>query len=92
MAKRGELVQGQAEELLSVEVVADHLGVSQMTVVRLIECGAIEAAGVGVHRKVRASEIERYLLERKGKRHAAVAMLADEIDAHTPADEAIRTR
>lgn len=92
MAKRGELIQYPAEELLSVEAVADHLGVSQMTVVRLIDRGAIVAAGVGVHRKVRASEVERYLLERKGKRHAALATLAGDIDADAPDDEAIRTR
>lgn len=92
MAKRGELVQGQVEELLSVEAVSGHLGVSQMTVARLIDRGAIVAAGVGVHRKVRASEIERYLLERKGKRHAALATLAGDIDADAPDDEAIRTR
>ena len=92
MAKRGELVQGQVDELLSVEAVADHLGVSQMIVARLIDRGAIEAAGVGVHRKVRASEIERYLLERKGKRHAALATLAGDIDANAPVDEVVRTR
>ena len=92
MAKRGEMVQGQVDELLSVEAVADHLGVSQMIVARLIDRGAIEAAGVGVHRKVRASEIERYLLERKGKRHAALATLAGDIDVDAPVDEVVRTR
>ncbi len=81
-----------ADELLSTQAVADHLGVSRMTVVRLIDRGAIEAAGAGVHRKVRASEVERYLRERTAKRRAAVATLAGDIDADTPVDEVIRTR
>lgn len=81
-----------SDELLSTQAVADHLGISRMTVVRLIDRGVMEAAGAGAHRKVRASEVERYLRERASKRRAAVARLAQDIDADTPADEVIRTR
>lgn len=68
---------------------ADQLGVSRMTVVRVIDRGAIDATGWGVHRKVRASEVERYLGERTVKRRAA---LAGDIDANAPIDEVVRTR
>ena len=34
-----------ADELLSTQAVAEHLGVSRMTVVRLIDQGRLEAAG-----------------------------------------------
>lgn len=81
-----------ADELLSTRAVADHLGVSRMTVVRLIDRGAIEAAGAGVHRKVRASEVERYLRERSAKRRAAVAALAGDVGADMPDDKVLRTR
>lgn len=92
MTKGGEVLQGRAEELLSVEAVADDLGVSQMIVARLIDRGAIEATGGGVPRNVRASEVERYLRERTMKRRAALATLAGDIDADVPIDEVVRTR
>lgn len=81
-----------ADELLSTQAVADHLGVSRMTVVRLIERGVIATAGGGSHRKIRASEVERYLRERALKRRAAVSQLAHDIGDDTPADEVLRTR
>ncbi|WP_203567218.1 helix-turn-helix domain-containing protein [Aestuariimicrobium ganziense] len=87
-----EVVILPADALLSTQAVADHLGVSRMTVVRLIDRGILESAGVGVHRKVRASEVERYLVERAAKRRGAIAELAQDIDADTAADEVIRTR
>lgn len=81
-----------ADELLSTQAVADHLGVSRMTVVRLIDRGVIESAGAGSHRKVRASEVDRYLRERASSRRTALASLGQDIDADTPADEVVRTR
>ena len=82
----------RAVELLSAEPVADRLGVSRMVVLRLIDRGVLEAAGLGVRRKVRVSEVERYLRERTAKRRAALATLAGDIDAKTPADGVVRTR
>lgn len=81
-----------ADELLSTQAVADHLGVSRMTVVRLIDRGVIEAAGAGVHRKVRASEVERYLRDRAARRRAALNGLAEDLPPDLPADEMITTR
>ena len=81
-----------SDELLRTQAVADHLGVRRMTVVRLIDQGTIEAAGAGTHRKVRASEVDRYLRERTSKRRAALGRLAQDVDFGTPADEVIRTR
>lgn len=81
-----------SDDLLSTREVADHLGVSRMTVVRLIDAGTLEAAGAGAHRKVRASEVERYLCERSARRRSALAELAEDIGEDTPADEIISTR
>ena len=81
-----------ADELLSTQAVAEHLGVSRMTVVRLIDQGRLEAAGGGTHRRVRASEVERYLADRKAKRRSALASLAEDIDFDTPSDEVVTTR
>lgn len=81
-----------ADELLSTQAVADHLGVSRMTVVRLIDRGVIEAASAGTHRKVRASEVERYLRDRAARRRAALNGLAEDLPPDLPADEVIRTR
>ena len=81
-----------ADELLSTQAVAEHLGVSRMTVVRLIDQGRLEAAGGGTHRRVRASEVERYLADRKAKRRSALASLAEDIDFDTPSDEVVTAR
>jgi len=81
-----------ADELLGTQAVADHLGVSRMTVVRLIDRGRLTAVGGGTHRRVRASEVARYLDERASERNAALASLAGDIDDETPVDEVIQTR
>lgn len=80
-----------AEEVLGTQAVAELLGVSRMTVVRLVDRGVLEAAGAGTHRRVRASEVARYVEERTAKRRAALVALAGDIDADDPADVVIST-
>jgi excisionase family DNA binding protein len=50
--------------LMTVPEVADAMRVSNMTVYRLIKSGDLGAVRVGHHYRIRAGEVERYLLER----------------------------
>lgn len=81
-----------ADELLSSQEAADLLGVSRMTVVRLIDKGDLHATGGGVHRRVSASEVARYREFAAARRSKALRGLAREIGDDTPADQIIQTR
>lgn len=82
-----------ADATVSTGQAADVLGVSRMTVVRLIERGALTAtAGGGAHRRIAATELARYLADRAAQRADALHTLASDIDQHTPDDHIIRTR
>lgn len=81
------------DDTLSTQEAADLLGVSRMTVVRLIERGELESLPYGkVHRRLSASEVARYRDETASKRRAALAELAQDLDESTPPDQIIRTR
>ena len=80
-----------ADDLLSTHEAAALLGVSRMTVVRLIERGKLTSQGGGVHRRIAASEVARYRDDAATRKRTALQGLADEID-QAPADQVIRTR
>lgn len=71
---------------------ATVLGVSRMTVVRLIERGELRAQGGSVHRRIPVSELARYRAARSHRRRTALDAMAREIDSQTPADQIVTTR
>jgi excisionase family DNA binding protein len=81
-----------ADATVSTQQAAALLGVSRMTVVRLIDRGELTAEGGAVHRRISVSELARYQAESSRRRRSAVAVLADDIDENTPPDEVIDTR
>lgn len=81
-----------SDTTVSTQEAADFLGISRMTVVRLIDRGELAAEAGGVHRRISASELERYSEARSARRRSAVDSLAQDISAETPPDEVIRTR
>ncbi|MGP9724762.1 helix-turn-helix domain-containing protein [Corynebacterium sp. AOP40-9SA-29] len=81
-----------ADALLSTQQAAELLGVSRMTVVRLIDRGELTVAGGGVHRRVSAAELERYRRASAGHRRAALVALAQDVTEDTPPDRVIHTR
>lgn len=89
-----EAVVFPSETFLGTQQAADLLGVSRMTVVRLIDRGELPAEGGGVHRRVAAAELARYRTSRAAARRSALRGLAQDIgeDTDTPPDHVIRTR
>jgi excisionase family DNA binding protein len=87
-----EAIVLSADEVLSTQKAADLLGVSRMTVVRLIDRGELAATGGGSHRRIAASELARYQAASSARRRSALHELAQEIDEDTPADQVISTR
>ncbi|HBX80070.1 MAG TPA: DNA-binding protein, partial [Propionibacteriaceae bacterium] len=81
-----------ADALVGTQEAAELLGVSRMTVVRLIDRGELSAQGGSVHRKIAAAEIERYRTATLTRRRAALHELAQDVTDDLPADRAISTR
>lgn len=81
-----------ADATVSTQQAAALLGVSRMTVVRLVDRGELTAEGGAVHRRISVSELARHQAESGRRRRSAIAELADDIDEDTPADEVIETR
>ncbi|MDQ1738833.1 MAG: hypothetical protein QOE53_485, partial [Pseudonocardiales bacterium] len=69
-----------ADATVSTQRAAALLGVSRMTVVRLIDRGELTAEGGAVHRRISASELARYQAESNRRRRSAVGELAADID------------
>lgn len=88
----GPLLVLPVDTMLSTQEAAELLGVSRMTVVRLIERGELEAEGGGVHRRIAAAEVDRYRSDRGNRRRTALLELAGDIDDDTPPDRLINTR
>ena len=63
-----------------------------MTVVRLIDRGELVAEGGGVHRRIAATEVDRYRVASATRRRAALRELAGEITDDTESDRVISTR
>lgn len=87
-----EAVVLPSDSVVSTQQAADLLGVSRMTVVRLIDRGELAAEGGGVHRRIAASELARYRVAIAARRKVALHGLAQEIGEETPPDQVIRTR
>lgn len=81
-----------ADTLLTTGQVAKLLGVSRMTVTRLVDRGELAMTGSGPHRRISAAEVSRYRTASRDRRRAALHTLADEITDDTPADRVIPTR
>lgn len=92
LESNAEAVVLPSDTLLSTQQAADLLGVSRMTVVRLINRGELGAEGGGVHRRITASELARYRAVSTHRRRAALHDLAQEIGEGTPPDQVISTR
>ncbi|MDT0261447.1 helix-turn-helix domain-containing protein [Jatrophihabitans lederbergiae] len=81
-----------ADATLSTQEAAALLGVSRMTVVRLIDRGTLAAERGAVHRRIAVSELARYQRDSARRRRSAMAALADDLDENAPPDEVISTR
>ena len=77
---------------MSTQQAAESIGVSRMTVVRLIDRGELVAEGGGVHRRIAATEVDRYRVASATRRRAALRALAGEITDDTGPDQVISTR
>lgn len=87
-----EAVVLPSDAVVSTQKAADLLGVSRMTVVRLIDRGELSAEGGGIHRRIAASELARYQAASAARRRTALHGLAQEISEGTPPDQVISTR
>ena len=81
-----------ADETVSTQQAAALLGVSRMTVVRLIDRGELAAEGGAVHRRIFVSELARYQAESSRRRRTAMVELGEDINDSTPPDRVIETR
>ncbi len=81
-----------SDQSLSTQQAAVLLGISRMTVVRLIDRGELAADTASVHRRIPVSELARYQRETKARRSHALSELAGDITDQTPPDEVITTR
>src|SRR5699024_11171997 len=81
-----------ATELMSTQQAAELLGVSRMTVVRLIDRGEIAVEGGGGHRREAAREVARYRSVRSARRKSVIQEFSQTIDDEPPPDEVVRTR
>jgi len=64
------------EDVLTTQQAAARLNVSRQYVVRLVDQGELPAVKVGTHRRLRASDVERYRIKREANRDAALDRLA----------------
>jgi excisionase family DNA binding protein len=87
-----EAVVLPSDTVFSTQKAAEMLGVSRMTVVRLIDRGELAAEGGGVHRRIAVAELARYRTASAARRTAALHSLAQEISEDTPPDQVISTR
>lgn len=87
-----EAVVMPADALLGTQEAAALLGVSRMTVVRLVDRGELAVDHAGTHRRIRAGEIARYRAETSSRRRAALDELAHDITDTLGPDEVVSTR
>jgi len=87
-----EAVVLPSDTVVSTQKAAEMLGVSRMTVVRLIDRGELATEGGGVHRRIAVAELARYRTASTARRTTALHSLAQEISRATPPDQIISTR
>lgn len=88
----GDAVVFAADATVSTQQAAALLGVSRMTVVRLVDRGELTEKGGAVHRRISVSELARYQAESSDRRRSGIVALSDDINEGTPPDEVIETR
>ena len=81
-----------ADATVSTQQAAALLGVSRMTVVRLIDRGELSAEKSAVHRRIFVSELARHQAESSHRRRTAMVELADDVSEGMPPDQVIETR
>lgn len=81
-----------ADSFVTTTQAAEILGVSRMTVTRLVDGGELSSAGGGVHRRISVQELARYRSQRTERRRSALRSLAQDIDDETPPDDVVETR
>lgn len=69
------------EDMLTTQAAAERLNVSRQYVVRLVDRGELPAVKVGSHRRLRASDVEAYRIQRDTDRDAALDRLAEASEA-----------
>lgn len=79
-------------ETVTTQEAAALLGVSCMTVVRLIDNGELAATDGPVRRRISVAELARHQADIRRRRRAALAELTGEIREDTPPDQVIETR
>lgn len=87
-----EAVVLPSDTVVSTQKAAELLGVSRMTVVRLIDRRELAAEGGGVHRRIAVAELARYRAASAVRRTAGLHGLAQEISEDAPPDQVINTR
>lgn len=87
-----EAVVLPVDTVVSTQKAAEMLGVSRMTVVRLIDRGELAAECGGVHRRIAVAELVSYRAASAARRTAALHSLAQEISEDTPPDRVMSTR
>ena len=65
------------EEMLTTQAAADLLNVSRQYLVRLVDSGGLAAVKVGSHRRLRASDVVAFKIERDAGRTSALNRLAE---------------
>ena len=81
-----------AEATISTSQAAALLGVSRMTVVRLVDRGEMRAETGAVHRRIPVSEVASYQKETQARRRSAMTELAGDVTEDAPGDRVIETR
>jgi excisionase family DNA binding protein len=81
-----------ADATVTTQQAAALLGVSRMTVVRLVDRGELTAESGAVHRRIFVSELARYQADSSRRRRSAMVELAGDISEDTPPDRVIETR
>ncbi|HKT15077.1 MAG TPA: helix-turn-helix domain-containing protein [Allosphingosinicella sp.] len=64
------------DEMLTTQGAAERLNVSRQYVVRLVDRGSLPAVKVGSHRRLRASDVEAFRVQRDVERNTALDRLA----------------
>lgn len=76
MAEGRQVSVVAGDEMLTTQGAAERLNVSRQYVVRLVDRGRLPAVKVGSHRRLRASDVEAFRVQRDAERDAALDRLA----------------
>jgi len=74
---------------LTTQQAADLLGITRVTLVKLLEEQKIQFERIGTHRRVKLSEVLAFREARKVEQYAALEAFSAEADDDTPVDEVL---